>query len=48
MQIALTSIPNLYAVWDEKIEDYWFTGTKDECEEWILKHTNNICCPQYS
>lgn len=42
MEITRTCIPNLYAVWNEKIEDYEETGTMDECMKWILEHESNV------
>lgn len=36
--IAITAIPDLYAVWDTVIEDYEITGTLKECEKFCLEN----------
>lgn len=38
MQIVLTDIPDLYAVW--YCDDYEFTGTYKECQDYINQYSS--------
>lgn len=38
LEIVITAIPNIFAVWNVSIEDYEFSGTLEECRRYINDH----------
>lgn len=41
MFVAKTDILDLFAVWNEVIEDYEITGTFEECRKYCDEYNNN-------